>query len=209
MSASNREAACDKIRLEVLLFGDEGSGEFQSSSDHVESCARCQHRLSKLAGDQSDWAEVRDVLRPDDMNNLSGHHGAVPGIDQQGVSGGNLAAPPHAARRLKLDFLAPPSHPEMLGRIGRYEIENVIGAGGFGIVLKGFDTELNRPVAIKVLAPHLAHSGPARQRFAREARAAAAVVHEHVVAIHNVESEHEVPFLVMQYVHGQSLQERV
>jgi serine/threonine protein kinase len=111
--------------------------------------------------------------------------------------------------RIKLDFLSPPAHPEMLGQIGRYQIEHVIGAGGMGIVLKGFDTDLNRPVAIKVLAPHLAHSGAARQRFAREARAAAAVVHEHVVAIHNVESEHETPFLVIQYVPGRSLQERV
>jgi serine/threonine protein kinase len=78
-----------------------------------------------------------------------------------------------------------------------------------GIVWKGFDTELNRPVAIKVLARHLAHSGAARQRFAREARAAAAVVHEHVVAIHNVETDREIPFLVMQYVAGESLQARV
>jgi serine/threonine protein kinase len=110
---------------------------------------------------------------------------------------------------MALDFLAPPSHPELLGRLGRYEIERVIGSGGMGIVLKGLDTELNRPVAIKVLAPHLAHHGAARQRFAREARAAAAVVHEHVVAIHDVEPNASMPFMVMQFVPGQSLQERV
>jgi serine/threonine protein kinase len=106
-------------------------------------------------------------------------------------------------------LLGPPSHPEMLGRLGRYEVERLIGAGGMGIVFKAFDTELNRPVAIKVLAPHLAGSGAARQRFAREARAAAAVVHEHVVAIHNVETEAASPFLVMQYVAGESLQGRL
>jgi serine/threonine protein kinase len=97
----------------------------------------------------------------------------------------------------------------MLGRLGRYEIERIIGTGGMGIVLKGFDSELNRPVAIKLLAPHLARVGAARQRFAREARAAAAVVHEHVVPIHNVESEDANPFLVMQFVPGESLQARV
>jgi serine/threonine protein kinase len=107
------------------------------------------------------------------------------------------------------ELLAAPSHPEMLGRLGRYEIERIIGHGGMGIVLKGFDSELNRPVAIKLLAPHLARLGAARQRFAREARAAAAVVHEHVVPIHNVESEHTVPFLVMQFIAGESLQARV
>lgn len=72
----------------------------------------------------------------------------------------------------------------MLGRIGRYEVERLIGVGGMGVVFKAFDTELNRPVAVKVLAPYLASSGAARRRFARESRAAAAVVHEHVVAIH-------------------------
>ena len=92
---------------------------------------------------------------------------------------------------------------------GRYDIERVIGAGGMGIVLKAHDSELNRPVAVKVLASHLAHVGAARERFAREGRAAAAVVHEHVVAIYNVESDGEVPFLVMQYVPGRSLQARV
>jgi serine/threonine protein kinase len=212
MSASRRELPCDEISLDVLLFGDEASGEFQESSGHVESCARCQDRLAQLAGDPDDWAEVRSALRPDatDVLSCQPDSSAGQGTDERDVvSHSGVRAASQAARKLRLDFLAAPSHPEMLGRLGRYEIEKAIGAGGFGIVLKGFDTELNRPVAIKVLAPHLAHSGPARQRFAREARAAAAVVHEHVVAIHNVESEHEVPFLVMQYVHGQSLQERV
>jgi serine/threonine protein kinase len=101
---------------------------------------------------------------------------------------------------------APPSHPEMLGRLGRYEIERMIGSGGMGVVFKAFDTELNRPVAIKVLAPHLARNGAAKQRFGRESRAPAAVVHEHVVAIHNVESDGDTPFIVMQYVSGESLQ---
>ncbi len=78
-----------------------------------------------------------------------------------------------------------------------------------GVVFKAFDTELNRPVAVKVLAPYLAGSGAARKRFAREARAAAAVGHEHVVAIHNVETDGESPFLVMPYVAGESLQQRI
>jgi serine/threonine protein kinase len=97
----------------------------------------------------------------------------------------------------------------MLGRIGRYDIERLIGSGGMGIVFKGFDTELNRPVAIKVLAPSIAYHGGARQRFSREAKAAAAVVHEHVVPIYNVESSGELPYLVMHYAQGDSLQNRI
>jgi serine/threonine protein kinase len=108
-----------------------------------------------------------------------------------------------------LQLLGVPKHPEMLGRLGRYDIEKIIGSGGMGIVLKAHDSELNRPIAIKILAPHLSHVGAARERFAREGRAAAAVVHEHVVAIYNVEADGTLPFLTMQYVPGHSLQHRV
>ena len=85
----------------------------------------------------------------------------------------------------------------------------LLGRGGFGVVLKAFDPALGRAVAIKVLAPQLATSAAARSRFAREARAAAAVVHDHVVAIHAVDSWNGLPYLVMPYVAGRSLQERV
>jgi hypothetical protein len=110
---------------------------------------------------------------------------------------------------MKLEFLSPSDDPTKLGRLGPYEIVKVIGRGGMGIVLKGFDSVLNRFVAIKVLAPQWMHSTAARQRFAREARAAAAVVHEHVIAIYAVDSANEMPYLVMPFIDGISLQERI
>ena len=78
-----------------------------------------------------------------------------------------------------------------------------------GVVLKAFDPALNRNVAIKVLSATLATSGAARQRFLREARAAAAVVHTHVVAVFAVVESAGLPFLVMEYVPGRSLQDRL
>ena len=110
---------------------------------------------------------------------------------------------------VRLDFLEAPTHPELLGRLGRYDIERLIGMGGYGIVFKARDSELNRVVAIKVLAPHLMNSGPARQRFAREAQASAAVVHDHVVPIYDVVADANTCYFVMQYIAGESLQERV
>jgi WD40 repeat protein/serine/threonine protein kinase len=95
------------------------------------------------------------------------------------------------------------------GRFGPYEVSGVIGRGGMGIVLKAFDPTLNRHVAIKVLAPQLASSAAARRRFDREARAAAAVNHDNVVMIHQVQTHEGLPYLVMQYVPGMSLQERI
>jgi WD40 repeat protein len=108
-----------------------------------------------------------------------------------------------------LAFLAPPSRPGTMGRLGQFHVQEVVGKGGFGIVLKAFDEKLHRVVAIKVLAPALATNAAARQRFIREARAAAAVSHENVVAIHAIGDEHRPPFIVMQLVDGVSLQEKI
>lgn len=109
----------------------------------------------------------------------------------------------------RIDFLAPSQRPESLGRLGHYEVLEVVGRGGMGIVFRAFDTKLHRHVAIKVLAPQLSTSATARQRFVREAQAAAAVSHEHIVAIHAVEDGGSVPYLVMQFVDGSTLQKKL
>jgi serine/threonine protein kinase len=108
-----------------------------------------------------------------------------------------------------LAFLEPALKPDSLGRLGHYEILEVIGQGGFGTVLRAFDEKLHRVVAIKVLAPALATNGTACRRFVREAQAAAAIKNDHVIAIHNVEDEHQPPYLVMELIDGISLQERL
>jgi WD40 repeat protein/serine/threonine protein kinase len=78
-----------------------------------------------------------------------------------------------------------------------------------GIVLRAFDEKLRRIVAVKVLAPHLATSAAARQRFGREARATAAVAHNHVIDIHAVEDAGPAPYLVMQFIDGPTLQQKL
>ncbi|MCA9175482.1 MAG: serine/threonine protein kinase [Planctomycetales bacterium] len=189
---------CDDRQLKVLLEADEfasGSGEIAS---HVESCAHCQERLVSLAASDDEWRDVKQWLSPDQSTRY-----------EKRLEVGRQPRRPAWSESIVRQLLEPPSHPEMLGRLGRYEIERLIGSGGMGIVFKAYDTELNRTVAIKVLAPHLAGSEAARQRFAREARAAAGIVDDHVVPIHNVESEHDPPYLVMQYVAGGSLQEKL
>jgi WD40 repeat protein/serine/threonine protein kinase len=116
---------------------------------------------------------------------------------------------PGGGDELSLDFLSPSEKPGALGRIDHYHVLGVIGRGGFGVVLKAFDEELQRIVAIKVMAPQLASTGTARRRFRREAQAAAAVRDEHVIDIHAVEEVNGLPYLVMEYVSGISLQDRL
>ena len=112
-------------------------------------------------------------------------------------------------------FLSPAATAGRMGMLGHYEVIEVIGRGGMGIVLRAFDPKLSRVVAIKALAPALAANPAARQRFAREAKAAAAVSHPHVVTIHAVEDGGDssagipLPYLVMECVSGQSLQQKL
>ena len=108
-----------------------------------------------------------------------------------------------------LDFLVPSDKPDCLGTIGQYEITEVVGRGGMGIVLKGNDPKLNRVVAVKVLAPELASNASARKRFLREGRAAAAVSHDHVVTIYGIDDGGTLPFIAMEYISGPSLEDRI
>ncbi|WP_185949561.1 serine/threonine-protein kinase [Microbispora sp. KK1-11] len=92
--------------------------------------------------------------------------------------------------------------PSMLG--GRYELEELIGRGGMGEVWRGRDLRAHRPVAVKILTPQVAGVA-SRERFAREARAAARVVHPNVVTVLDVGEQDARPYLVMELLTGRSL----
>jgi serine/threonine protein kinase len=108
-----------------------------------------------------------------------------------------------------LEFLAPCDTPDRLGLLAHYEILEILGRGGMATVLRAVDAKLNRVVAIKVMAPQLAADAMSRKRFHREAQAAAAVRHDNVVAIHAVDEWKGLPYLVMECISGQSLQQRI
>jgi len=196
-----------------ILQADD-SEENQASANHLAECPHCQARLEQIAAEPEQWRDIRDSLQGDDENDgvgSSAHGRQAP--EARHWRRDRWQRPNAWTETMAKSLLSAASHPEMLGRIGRYDVERLIGSGGMGVVFKAYDTELHRPVAVKLLAPYLASSGSARNRFAREARAAAAVVDDHVVPIHNVEtgSEHdgEHPFLVMKFIAGGSLQQRL
>src|SRR5438270_9381106 len=94
-------------------------------------------------------------------------------------------------------FLAPPQADDELGRLGEYRILKILGHGGMGVVFQGEDPKLGRKVAIKAMLPHLAGNQSSQSRFLREARAAAALEHDHIVAIYHVGEDRGAPFIVM------------
>jgi Tol biopolymer transport system component len=94
-------------------------------------------------------------------------------------------------------------------RLGPYEIEAPLGAGGMGEVYRARDTRLDRTVAVKILPPHLAGNPEARQRFEREARAISSLNHPHICTLHDIGNEDGAAFLVMEYVPGETLDARL
>jgi hypothetical protein len=198
----------DPARWRRLLEADLPEGEQSALAAHLETCPGCQRTLEGLAAGHAAWfaaarhlvgapadegPALRRVLA--DLASGAGEPATADGTDPD-------AGP-------ALDFLGPSEKPGHLGRLGHYEVHEVVGRGGMGLVLKAFDERLHRVVAIKVMAPQLASCATARRRFVREARAAAAVRNEHVVGIHAVEETDGLPYLVMEYVAGTSLQQRL
>ncbi len=171
---------------------------------HLEACPKCRSRLETLAGRDSlpadGWSDMprsSDVLTHV-MHRLRAEPPSREPSEPRDVGGDSVD-----------HLLDPPAGRGYLGRFAGYDVLERVASGGMGIVLKAYDGALQRVVAIKVLAPALAVSEAARARFLREARAAAAVNHEHVVAIHAVGECKGVPYLVMRFVEGRSLQARL
>jgi serine/threonine protein kinase len=96
-----------------------------------------------------------------------------------------------------------------LGRLGSYRVLSIVGSGGMGVVYRAHDPQLDRIVAVKAMLPNLATNPIARERFLREARAAASLQHDHIVTIYQVGEERGVPYLAMPYLKGESLEQRL
>lgn len=108
-----------------------------------------------------------------------------------------------------LDLLAPSKNPDCIGELGSYEILEVIGRGGMGIVLRAHDSKLKRIVAIKLMNAPVVSSSLACEQFLREAQSAAAVKHDHVVTLHAIHDQGPSPYIVMEYIDGNSLEKLV
>lgn len=214
------------------LLRDELSGVRQEEVvSHLDDCADCQARLEALAGGEANAA----ALRQDGPARDSAFWPAMQALQSRPSRDSERLTPapepdtelaartpqdpvtvldaskPAATREVSFAFLDPSDEPGSLGKLGDFSVVELIGRGGMGIVLKGLDVCLQRHVAIKVLDPQVAKNEIAIERFCREARAAAAVTHENVVAVHQVEYDEakDLPYLIMQYVAGETLQDRL
>ena len=201
MNNAAKNTPCDLARADAFLESSDYGLEDSEFITHLDACESCRAYLDAKAAEVETWNEARELLRPGEFDRA--------GTDSFSAATlvGGVGHQPTAIQSV-LDRLAPTDDPHRLGRLGNYEVSGVIGVGGMGVVLKAHDPSLERVVAVKVMAPGLANNQQAKQRFAREAKAAAAVLHPNVVPIYSVSSDDEIPHLVMAYVRGGSLQTR-
>lgn len=216
---NNQTTPCDFERLQLLLSNELPADVESESMEHLAACSVCRERLEALAGDGDWWNEVKSsltdcggIFEAGSTRSTGDESSVRPASSEESpasMSGDMPFDSDSFVSDFAVDFLQPCEQPDTLGRLHEIEILEVIDRGGMGVVLKGFQRELGRYVAVKVMAPHLACSGAARQRFVREARAAAAIVHPHVMAIHSVNASSRLPYLVMPFVDCESLQRRL
>jgi WD40 repeat protein/serine/threonine protein kinase len=205
--------------LRQFLLGDFPDSQANSLEQHLLACGPCAEALKALAADdvlarplqnasgllQAPACAVVDSLMErlfefqQPLATLTGDGTPLPAAAGAGV----------ATYREACALLAPPVLPDEIGRLGGYRVLKVLGAGGMGVVFQAEDLQLRRPVAVKVLKPALGASAEARERFQREAQAAAGLEHDHIVTIYHEGEDRGVPFLVMQLLHGESLDDRL
>jgi hypothetical protein len=209
---------CPEVeQLQHFALGQLSEEEAGPVERHLAQCEHCIAAVGSL--------ETADVLtealrapttvveRPGDdavARLIAQLKGLGPGAVRPAAEGAGPGgtSPEEAARELG-QLLAPAAEADALGWLGPYRVVKVLGFGGMGVVLEAEDTQLRRRVALKALRPALATSAAARQRFLREARAAAALVHDHVVPVYQVGEARGVPFLAMPLLAGESLERRL
>ena len=195
--------------LQDLLAEALPAPERSSLETHIEHCPQCQQVLDQLTEDsQFALASPVDVAVPTPLLGLRGRQARHAGPSLADTDDPENAAVTRKELPSPLAFLAAATRPNALGRLAHYEVLEVLGQGGFGIVLRAFDDKLQRVVALKVMAGHTASDPTARERFLREARAGAAVRDPHVVQVFEV-AESPLPYLVMEYVPGPTLRQEI
>ncbi len=206
--------------LERFALGRMPQQQIEAVEAHLLACAVCAVTAQSLEVNTS-WAHALRAAAPSPVQtpDLDMVHTIIEQVKQLGawrggdssatksLAGAGATSPANSSPGF--DFLQAPEAAGELGRLGQFRVVEVLGEGGMGVVFRAEDTRLKRWVALKVMKPHLAARSNARQRFLREAQAAAAVSHDHIMAILHVDEDRGVPYLAMPLLEGEPLNERL
>ena len=218
MPATNSKCP-EKNTLFEFLTGKLPESDIQIVESHLQDCPPCGDTIRGLdAGDTSD--DLLKRIKDADFEMEPAERSDVQAIIERLQSDRNLdveieadgtadSQPPNEsfrenrAREVTL-CLAESDNPEHLGKIAHYQVTQLLGSGGTGVVYKAIDTQLQRPVALKVLRPSLGNM--ARERFVSEAQTAARLDHDQVVTIYQVGEANGLAYMAMQWLPGETLE---
>jgi serine/threonine protein kinase len=200
--------------LERFLLGQLAGPAADALEHHLEDCPRCGQTLHTLQAQDTLLSAIRDAPRTPIPPPVGARDGELlqrlkrlRAASAATVPEGTTTPPAGTAEWRSM--LAPAEGPDELGRLGGYRVLKVLGAGGMGVVFLAEDPRLGRRVALKVMKPELAAVPSARERFQVEARAMAQLKSDHVVTVYQVGEDRGVPFLAMELLEGESLQDRL
>ncbi len=180
---------------------------------HLDECPACQNRVptllttdtlvNTLRGDSTVTDRMSAVVPQPLIDALM----RIPVLDSSEKLSEDGLSPNRGMSLddLGLSFLTPSQEPDEIGRLGHYRVLQVLGRGGMGIVFLAEDPRLGRQVALKVILPRIAKIPAARDRFLREAKAAASLKNDHIVTVYQVDEANGVPFLAMELLQGETL----
>jgi len=209
---NNSDDCPAKIVLAEFMDGHLLDPALTQIAEHIESCTICQGAVNTLApqdtlveslrgrapeAEKNSGVVPRSLLEKlSQIPNAEPIRGQLPGLfGRERIEVEDVEARP---RKVVID-------PNEEQRLGHYRLVEVLGSGGMGEVFRAEDTNLNRPVALKVMLPRIAESPNAKERFLREARPAASVISDHIVTVHQVGEENGLPFIATELLRGQSL----
>jgi eukaryotic-like serine/threonine-protein kinase len=210
-------AKCPKPQdWQRFLLGEVAAPAAAALEEHIQTCRPCSELLSRLPAEDAMVRAMRAQTKvpglPQDelacLDRLMKRMQEVPlSAAADTTTGENTLGPKpdDSLSRELCSFLAPAQGTGELGWLGSFRVLKILGQGGMGVVFAAEDTQLKRSVAVKAMLPDVAKKTTARERFLREARAAAALQHDHIAAVYHVAEENGVPYLVMPLLKGASL----
>jgi serine/threonine protein kinase/Leucine-rich repeat (LRR) protein len=215
----NPQARPDDALIRKYLSGGLSEAESAEVERYLETSSELQPLpappddtlLSTLRGHAEptppDPLRVQKVMAWLNKIGLASDPSAMPTVDP--ASGTNTSPEADDAAEEVIALLGPRIDPAEMGTLGGYRVVRILGRGGMGVVLEAVDPRLGRRVALKAMRPGLAANQTAKQRFEREAKAAAAVEHDHIVPIYQVGEDRGVLYLAMPFLKGEPLDARL
>ncbi len=202
-------------KLRELIDGHVDEPDLSALAEHLEQCGHCQSQAKTLFSSDTLVATLRstdasaDLINANVPQHLIAALKMIPTSDSAAkLSADGLSRDQNLSLDdLGLSFLQPAEQADEIGRLGHYRILQVLGRGGMGVVFLAEDPKLRRKVALKIMLPKIASIPAARDRFLREAKAAASLKNDHIVTVYQVDEINGVPFLAMELLQGESLED--